>query len=464
MSLFGKILALCNILGAAAFLVIGFMDYAKRETWAYANYVHDVALTGMPLDDKQLDDRESPLKYNLATETKKQWFGSDPVSTQVEEVNRVKKQVDDLLAKTKDDPTKQTVELARILTPFAQHYAEREWLLSIRNGLATADTEAQLHKRLHDAFTPAVAACLARPGGLKFPQAFVEACRAQSADLAPAFEQTFLKILPAKPENSFDDAMKKAAAGQDAHDQAEKFLQALRDDPAATVRKTGDDPADSLDKVYQDTLTALHEQLKAQLDDLTDRAQNGPKPQDTTKTDRLRDYQHVAVAHYLFNLVEVLDPEAADKGVVAAPAYGRFLRVVGLTQGTQEINDQALVLKNLAEELQVEREQERGDFATAHRKLIDELQGQAVRLHNADDLLTGTKILLDKQTDTTKTQQAKVTAAEAELKDARAKTAAAMAELRKTSDLLHDMRIQSRDLLGENIELEQKIRDLEKKR
>ena len=215
MSLLGKILALCNILGAAAFLVIGFMDYAKRETWAYANYVHDVALTGMPLDDKQLDDRESPLKYNLATETKKQWFGSDPVSTQVEEVNRVKKQVDDLLAKTKDDPTKHTVELARILTPFAQHYAEREWLLSIRNGLATADTEAQLHKRLHDAFTPAVAACLARPGGLKFPQAFVEACRAQSADLAPAFEQTFLKILPAKPENSFDDAMKKAAAGQD---------------------------------------------------------------------------------------------------------------------------------------------------------------------------------------------------------------------------------------------------------
>ena len=172
----------------------------------------------------------------------------------------------------------------------------------------------------------------------------------------------------------------------------------------------------------------------------------------------------MAVAHYLFNLVEVLDPEAADKGVVAAPAYGRFLRVVGLTQGTQEINDQALVLKNLAEELQVEREQERGDFATAHRKLIDELQGQAVRLHNADDLLTGTKILLDKQTDTTKTQQAKVTAAEAELKDARAKTAAAMAELRKTSDLLHDMRIQSRDLLGENIQLEQKIRDLEKKR
>lgn len=369
----------------------------------------------------------------------------------------------DLLDKLKDDPTKQTVEMARILTPFAQHYSERKWLLSVRNGLASPDTEAQLRKMLHDAFTPAVAACLARPGDLKFPQAFVEACRAQAPDPAPAFEQTFLKVLPAKPENDFDDALKKAAAGADAHDQAEKFLQALRDDPSATVRKTGDDPADALDKVYQDTLTALHAQLKAKLDDLADLALNGPKSQ-ATAADHLRDYQRVAVAHYLFNLVEALDPEAADKGVVAAPAYARFIRVVGLSQSVQEINDQAGLLQRLAENLQAERDQERGQFATADRKLIDELQDQAVRLHSAGDLLTATNTLLDKQKETTQTQQTKVTAAEAELKDARAKTEAAIAELRKTSDLLHDMRIKGRDLLGENLELERKIRDLENKR
>ena len=89
MSLFGKILALCNILGAVAFVVMGFMDYATREKWAYANYVHDVALSGLPLDDKQLDDHGSPLKGNLSDGTKKEWFGGSPVSTQVEEVDRV---------------------------------------------------------------------------------------------------------------------------------------------------------------------------------------------------------------------------------------------------------------------------------------------------------------------------------------------------------------------------------------
>ncbi len=150
--------------------------------------------------------------------------------------------------------------------------------------------------------------------------------------------------------------------------------------------------------------------------------------------------------------------------MVAAPAYGRFIRVVGLSQAVQEINDQAELLQGLAEDLQAERDQERGEFATEHRKRIDELQGQAVRVHNAGDLLTSTNLLLDKQKETTQNQQTKVTAAEAELKDDRAKTEAAMAELRKTSDLLHDMRIKSRDLLGENLELERKIKDLENKR
>ena len=241
-------------------------------------------------------------------------------------------------------------------------------------------------------------------------------------------------------------------------------MQALRDDPAATVRSAGDEPADTLDKVYQDARTAMQARLKAQLDDLTDQALNGPKSVDPTKQDRLRDYQRVAVAHYLFNLIEAIDPAAATNGVAASPTFARFLRVVGLTQSVQEINDQAAVLQSLAEELQADRDRERGDFTTAHRRLIDELQSRAVELHNADDLLTRTKGLLDKQTDTTKAQETKVTAAEAELKAARTSTETAMAELRKTSDLLHKMRMESRDLLGENLQLEKKIKGLEDKR
>ena len=154
MSLLGKILAVLNILGAAAFVVFGFMDYSKREAWAYANYAYDVAFNGLPLDDKQLDDHESPLKYKLAKETKKDWFGDAPVSTQVEEVDRVKKAVDEKIASTAGgDPLKETVETARVLTPFARHDAEREWLLSVgrrsRHAGGSGEAPQAAARRLH---------------------------------------------------------------------------------------------------------------------------------------------------------------------------------------------------------------------------------------------------------------------------------------------------------------------------
>ena len=49
MSLYGKILAVLNIFGAAAFVYFAFADFATRETWAYTNYVYDVVVTGLPL-------------------------------------------------------------------------------------------------------------------------------------------------------------------------------------------------------------------------------------------------------------------------------------------------------------------------------------------------------------------------------------------------------------------------------
>lgn len=179
MTWLGKTLAVLNIVAALAFVYLAFQDYATREAWAYANYVHDVAVNGLPLDDKATDDRESPLKYRLANDTKKEWFGSNggPVATQVEEVNRVKGLVDAKIGALNDDPAKQTVEYARILTPFARHNTEREWLLGVRTYLASPDEAAKLNKRLHDAFPAAVQDYQAHPDDRTFPEAFENACR-----------------------------------------------------------------------------------------------------------------------------------------------------------------------------------------------------------------------------------------------------------------------------------------------
>jgi hypothetical protein len=473
MSLFGKILAVLNILGAAAFVYFAFADFAKRESWAYTNYVYDVVVAGLPLDDTEKDNRENPVANYLTKETKKEWFDPDLVSTQVAEVDRVKTAVNAKVDALNGDP--QTVELARVLTPFARHNDEREYLIALRTYLATTEDVDRLNKRMHDAFPVAVQAYQIRPDGLKFPQAFEEACRALGGAPAETFEQTFLKLLSAKPERTFEAAVveaQKATADpknpeQEAHSRAEAFLRSLREDPKATLRNLRDDAAknkDTLDKVFQQTLTAVNKQLKDQLDELFDEARNGPKSLSSNSTDRLRDYQRVAIAHLLFNMVNVLEEGAAEKGVIGSPAYARVLSVVGLTAGLREINNEASLLQQIGEELEGSTTLERGEFTAAHRASIDKLQGRAVVLHDALDLLARKQQALDKEEETVRKRQDDVKKYEEELAAARAKSDKQIIELRKQSDSLYDLRIQGRDVLGENLDLERQLRDLEKNR
>ncbi len=477
MTWLGKILAVLNIVATLAFVYLAFQDYAKREAWAYANYVHDVAVNGLPLDDKVIDDRESPLKYRLANETKNEWFGSNggPVATQVEEVNRVKGLVDAKIGALNDDPVKQTVEYAHILTPFARHNTEREWLLGVRTYLASPDEAAKLNKRLHDAFPAAVEHYQAHPDDRTFPEAYENACHALGGIPARAFEENFVKLLPAKPEKTFEGAVKAAQAvkvamgatpEQEAHDRALAFLADLRDEKVS-LRKPDEDPAknkDTLDDVYDKTLTAVHDQLKVQLDGLFDEALNGPASFDTPTT-HIRDAQHKAIAHVLFNVVEALLPDgAAEKGVFASPDYVRFIRVVGLSAAVHEINDQARRLQLMGEELQSARRLERGEFADAYRALIDELQARAVTLQYSMDLLTKKQQQLADEEAVVMRRKDDVKQAEEKLAEARAATEKQMTELRQKSDALHKMRIDGRDLLGENLELERQIRGLEKNR
>ena len=475
MTWFGKTLAVLCIPATLAFVALAFMDYAKREAWAYANFVHDVAVEGLPLDDKTADDHETPLVYKLANETKQEWFGGNggPVDTQVQEVKRIQGLTDGKVNAVSDDA--QTVEYARILKPFAAHNSEREWLIAVAAYLSDAAGSDRLNKRLHDAFPAAVMAYQARPDDLKFPEAFEAACAALGGAPARPFEQTFVSLLPAKPENSFEDAVKdaqkvavpkEATPEQEAHLRAEAFLSNLRGDKA-TVRKPTDDPAkvkDTMDDdLFAQTKTAVHDQLKKQYDGLYDEALNGP-PSLAAPATRVRDAQRQAVAHLLFNMVEALDETAPDKGVIGNAAYGRVIAVVGLKAAANEISDQAWRLQRIGQELQGARRMERGTFADAHRALIDELQGQAVTLHDTMYLLDRKKQQLADEEGVVARRRDDVKQAEDKLAEARSITEKQITELRKKSDALHERRIQSRDVLGENLELERQIRELEKKR
>src|SRR5439155_19580397 len=91
MSLLGKILALINVLAAVGFIYLAASDYGKRKQWSYAVFRHDLAINGLPLDDKQKDVDDVPIVKNLKDPTLAQMFqgAGTPVTTQMAEMENV---------------------------------------------------------------------------------------------------------------------------------------------------------------------------------------------------------------------------------------------------------------------------------------------------------------------------------------------------------------------------------------
>jgi hypothetical protein len=93
MSLFGKILAILNVLVALAFTFLALMDYSKRQSWAYSVFLHDLAIDGLPLNKEEVGLDGRPRVDDLGPETQQELFrqsGGQPVLTQVDEVTRLR--------------------------------------------------------------------------------------------------------------------------------------------------------------------------------------------------------------------------------------------------------------------------------------------------------------------------------------------------------------------------------------
>src|SRR5438105_7723733 len=58
MATFGKILAVLNIFLAIGLLVILGKDYGRQQAWTRAELLHRHNIIGLPIDDKEIDERE----------------------------------------------------------------------------------------------------------------------------------------------------------------------------------------------------------------------------------------------------------------------------------------------------------------------------------------------------------------------------------------------------------------------
>jgi chromosome segregation ATPase len=159
MSLFGKILAIFNVLAAIAFFSIGAMDYSQRTQWTYSHFRHQLALHGLPVSEDENSWRLAgrTIKSDLTANTLDDLFrsvGGNPSKSQVEEVEKAKVTVQAEFNQAQDLAGKKAA-LTKFLVPLQQTGAERE---RVRDAIAAAKDDAGLNplvEQLTNAFEQA---------------------------------------------------------------------------------------------------------------------------------------------------------------------------------------------------------------------------------------------------------------------------------------------------------------------
>jgi hypothetical protein len=412
MSLFGKILAIVNIFAVLGTLVLLGMNYVKRQNWEYAVFRQDLMIRGLPLDDKETDPLQQTVVSKIGDQTKQDLFKgvspSTPVATQDAEVARVRQELNNRF-QNDSDKKKQIFELAGILRPMADTIEQRGRMTSYLAYLQDDRMFGVLKARLlaaHKAAT-AVQGGQARP----YEERFREALNLTFSDPPGPFGEEFLAVTKADPKVDFEKA---------------------------------------LDQSLDNQLN----QLKGQFDQMF---------QDVSKTSEAAVQRKRAIARLLFNMVEVLSPDAKGD-VTGSPAYKRFFIVVGVQAGVEAMNDQAGVLQGLVFETNTERQRERNLFAEEHRKVVDLVLDKKTDVDRHKLLLDQKKKEADAHAETLDRRKADIRFYEQQLEEARTEATRHLDQLRKVSDQLFVERIKLRENSEDNQKLEKQIRTLEEGR
>ncbi len=511
MTIHGKIVAILNLAGLIAFLVLASMDFAKQQEWKYANFRAEHLKNGLPFDravlhqnGQPLADVVGPMLEDLIAKdatpeqkarieesydpgrTLKELFPEGAtdrkmyVNTQVKEVERIKRLIDADLEKTKDK-TEHLVRLSHYLLPLTDLFQEREELLAIRVNLADVEKAKALKTALQQGVRPGLEkvkedlknipeadASKRRP----FEQAYLESVEVQGGlDKVPLVAR-LLKILP-RGEKQFAQAF--ADMGATANEEA--FLRFLRNEPGKSFQEI-------FDSAYDEMLTTLDARLKQRLEDHFQAATAGqrrppPAPNNVKKLagtyePNLNDQapqkllsplrQQKTIGRLLLNLVEVLPgtrPQQPAKFLWDDPRYKRVINVLGLKTFGQELEDQARRNQTMIREANYAISRDHNNFSILHKNLLAGLQARASQSENYAGEL---KRQEDKANDlemVVKRRQRDVDEYVKELDEARKKTADRLAEIRRMSEGLFKVRIQVRDATRLNREYERRITALE---
>ncbi|MFQ3593062.1 MAG: hypothetical protein SNJ82_07715 [Gemmataceae bacterium] len=423
MSLFGKILTVLNLLGAAALIYLASVDYSVRQQWAYVAFRYDLMLQGIPLDANQTDKRGLPIVEQITDDALRELFstvGGNPSRTQLDEVAAVRSRIDSTVAAHQADPRAQSFVLANILMPFADTLLERDEYLAIQTHFQDDKTLAALKNRYQTAIAQAK-----RPGisgaDRTFEMAFRLAVRAQGGVPSEAYTNWIAAKLP-------NDAS--AAVDVDA-----LFKEAVELQRQVMLKR--------LDTLFAAALTTAEQSTGA----AADRPKNSPTS------------QRAAIARLLFGLSNSLaaTPEELPRLLT------RVYVVCGIKTGLNAITARTTALREIEAQINSAIDDERTQFLSDEFLLLEQARMIAARWRDELASIAENTANVNKQALTVKSRQADVEQAEAELKASLQVTEATLKELQQITERVRVARIQARDLLDQLSQREQTIRQLEQK-
>jgi hypothetical protein len=161
MSIFGKLLAVLNLLAALGLAYVALMDYTQRQKWAYAVYRMDFPNKGLPVDEDEIDSDGQKRIDRITDETIQDLFkpvGGLPGTavlredkTQLGELKRVYEKLNKDIQGQADEAKKRAL-LQSVLLALATNLSERN------------DIQHEQVKDLMAKFEKAFSQVLGKPG------------------------------------------------------------------------------------------------------------------------------------------------------------------------------------------------------------------------------------------------------------------------------------------------------------
>jgi hypothetical protein len=457
MSLLGKILALLNIFGALGLVYVAMLDYGKRQSWSYSYFRHELVYKGLPLTPDERDAENQPLVDRFGDDLPRDLFsavGNNPVSTQVQEVERIQAQIDGKLLVAQSKPA-QTYLLARVLMPLADNYLEREQLLACQAHLGTAPGIANLEKRCEDASRSALRPVAEGQPQRFFGDAFRLAFRTQGGE--PADYLVSLLLTKLVDEKGKPTAMKVhdafLAAVDAQHAGLDRRYQQLFADARGTSNAAASDTPNSTAAQRSAVARLLFgvSVFLAEEEILTDESKSDLKKRLAASPDRVA-YQEA-----------LIETEPYRMNV------RRTYTVCGVEKGLEAISERAAILRELSRYVQQSFGQERLQFLFDHAAIIEQLREQAAVVRDEEIRIAGNKKKLSDYEQVVRLRTKEITDLTADLAKSRAETAKEITKLRSVSENVLGLRLRIRDAIRDNElgekrirELERKVRDLEK--